>query len=91
MATWSPNAPDNLCKCFFTFSLSKSTKRLTCSGGFLLHSQVVADGWTILQVAYRIDLYTAGVNGAAAIAGTSSSSVDVKLAQNQGKEVLTFT
>jgi hypothetical protein len=51
---------------------------------------VVADGWIVLQVARRIDLYAAGANGAAAIASTLFSSDDVKLAQNEGEAVADF-
>lgn len=51
---------------------------------------MVADGWIVLQVAHRIDLYAAGANGAAAIAGTLFSAVDVKLAQNEGEAVADF-
>lgn len=49
---------------------------------------MVVDGWIVLQVAHRIDLSGAGEDGAAAIAGTSASSVDLKLAQNEGSWLL---
>ncbi|KAI9443558.1 hypothetical protein H4582DRAFT_1206566 [Lactarius indigo] len=47
--------------------------------------QVVADAWITLQVAYRIDPHAAEAQGTAAIAGASSSSVNLKLAQEQAK------